>query len=118
MRPAGKRDRRIRFELGQLTVDPDSGAVTYDPWLLYFECWADREDLAGSELFRAQQLAAKVTTRFRIPYPHGKDVTPRESLRIVDQRLVYDVTYTREMGPRGRVGLEIYGFARQEQPTP
>lgn len=118
MRPSGKRDRRISFETGVRNDDPLSGSVSYDPWLPYFQTWAEREDLAGSELFRAQQLAAKVTTRFRIPYPHGKEVTPRESLRIVDQRLIYDVTYVRELGKRGRAGLEILAFARQEQPTP
>lgn len=117
MRPAGKRDRRIRFETGVQSVDPESGAMTYDPWLPYFETWAERDDLAGSELFRAQQLAAKVTTRYRIPYPHGKDITPRESLRIVDQRHTYDIVFLRELGVRGRAGLEVYAFARAEQPV-
>lgn len=118
MKPAGRRNRRITFELGVPSVDPESGAMTYDPWNPYFSTWAERTDLTGSELFRAQQLAAKVTTRYRIPYPHGKDVTPRESLRISDQGKTYDITWIAELGTRGREGLEVYAFARAEQGTP
>ena len=114
MRPAGRRNRRIAFEEGTRPWTRESGAMTYDPWVPYFTLWAEREDLAGTELFRAQQLAAKVTTRYRIPYPHGKDVTPRESLRIVDQRRVM-TSPTWPSGHAGRAGLEILAFARAEQ---
>lgn len=115
MLPAGRRNRRIIFQTGTRVTDPDSGAVSYDPWVEYFQVWSEREDLGGTELFRAQQLAAKVTTRYRIPYPFGKSVTPRESLRILDQGRVYDVTYVLERGTRGREGLDVYAFARGEQ---
>jgi SPP1 family predicted phage head-tail adaptor len=112
---AGRRDRRIVFETGEQIRDPDSGAISYGDWESYFEVWAHREDLAGSELFRAQQIAAKVTTRYTIPYPHGKDLSPRESLRLVDQGRIYDVTFIRELGVRGRAGIEVLAFARAEQ---
>lgn len=115
MLAAGRRDRRIAFELGEQIRDPDSGAISYGNWTTYFEVWSHREDLAGSELFRAQQIVAKVTTRYTIPYPHGKDLSPRESLRLVDQGRIYDVTFLIELGTRGRAGLQVLAFARAEQ---
>lgn len=117
MLPAGKRNRRIVFETAPAVVDPENGSHSYADWSAYFTCWAERRDLSGNELLRAQALVAKVTTSYRIPYPHGKNVTPREALRIVDQGRVYDVTYVGELGVRGREGLEILAFARAEQDT-
>ena len=113
MLPAGKRDRRIAFESATAGPPTPSGEPVVT-WGTYFECWSERKDLTGSELFRAQQLAAKATVRYRIPYPYGKSVTPREGLRIVDQGRTYDIRYVSEVGLRGREGLELLAEARAE----
>lgn len=112
MLAAGKRDRYIAFQSGTSTQG-ESGEPTF-AWAAYFECWAHRRPLTGREFFQASQVAAKVDVIYRIPYPHGKTVTPTEGLRIVDQGVTYDITYVAELGPRGREGLEIMATARAE----
>lgn len=114
MLPAGKRDRRITFQTPTDSISSSGEPTQTWPGATYFECWAERHDLTGSELFRAQQIAATATVRYRIPYPHGKSVTPREGLRIVDQGQTYDIRYVSELGTRGREGLEILAERRAE----
>ena len=109
---AGKRDRRITFESGT-SAQSETGEPTFT-WATYFECWAERRPLTGREFFQAQQVAAKVDVIYRIPYPHGKTVTPLENIRIVDQGQTFDITYVAELGKRGREGLEIMATARAE----
>lgn len=126
--PAGKRDRRIRFE--QAIETPDASGQPIRTWLPYYTCWAERKPLRGAELFQAQQRNAKVEVEFRILYPGvgtASSLTPRADRRLVDLRdLVqvgsgenvtnqprpYDITHVEEIGRRD--GIAVTAFARAE----
>ena len=109
--PAGDLDRRIRIERQVRGEDSPGGEETYT-WALVSIVWANVRPLRGRELFAAQQVAAKVDTRFRIRWRTG--ITP-ERMRIVDdQGRGYDIMAVLEIGRRD--GLEIMGVARAEEP--
>lgn len=42
------------------------------------ECWAEKRDLSGRELFQAQQLNSRIETEFRLR--HREDVDARMSI--------------------------------------
>lgn len=110
---AGQMDRRIRIDAGTATVDPESSGepiVTYVPMV---NVWAQVQPLRGTELFAAQQVAAKVDTRFRIRW--RGDVRPERMQIVDDLERVYDVHFVQEIGRRE--GLEILATARGEVPA-
>lgn len=109
MLAAGRLDRRITLQRATATQDGVSGEQVLT-WADDMTLWASVEPLAGSELFRAQQLEAKADTRFRIRYRTG--VTPVETLRISYGGRVYDLRSVVELGRRE--GLEILAEARAE----
>ena len=111
---AGALDRRLRIEVATETQSP-SGEVTLTwPGTLLADVWASKRDLSGTELFRAQQLAAKVDTEFQIRYPQDLDPFPNpdETFRLVCEGISYDVTYVSEIGRRE--GLKLLAFKRAE----
>jgi SPP1 family predicted phage head-tail adaptor len=81
---------------------------------LLADVWTEKRELQGRELFQAQQLAAKVDTEFKIRFPAGLDPFPNpdESMRLVCEDVVYDITYVSEVGRRE--GLRILAFRRAE----
>jgi len=111
MLSSGPRDRRVRFEQAQEVVS-ESGEKTL-VWLPFFTTWAERTPLSGTELYQAQQLAAKVDTRFRILWGSApSEVTPTSTYRLVCEGRTYDITHVSEVGRRG--GLELLATARTE----
>jgi len=110
---AGKMDRRIRVELATEVDAPSGSGQKVLTWALFFRAWAEKRDLRGTELFQAQQVAAKVTTTFRIRWRAG--VNPGRNLRLIDEsdgNRVYDITAAPELGRRE--GLELMAWARAE----
>jgi SPP1 family predicted phage head-tail adaptor len=107
---SGAMDRRIRIDQAQ-EVRSESGEIV-QTWLPLITTWAERKPLQGSELFQAQQIAAKVDTRYRVRY--RSDVTPGSDLRVVDlsDQREYDITAVLEIGRRE--GLELLASARAE----
>jgi SPP1 family predicted phage head-tail adaptor len=109
---AGKLDRRVTFERATATQASPSGEQVLT-WAEERSVWAQVEPLSGVELFRSQQLGAKVDTRFRIRWP-GADagITPDETLRILYEGRYYDIRSVLELGRRE--GLEIMAEARAD----
>jgi len=108
---AGKLDRRVRFEHATETTSA-SGEVSL-AWTELVTVWGSKEPLTGRELFAAQQVTAKVDTRFRVRYsPAVDEVTPDETYRIICEGRTYDITSVMETGRRE--GLEILAEARAE----
>jgi SPP1 family predicted phage head-tail adaptor len=116
--PAGERDRRLRFEIADETQAAGSGQPV-QAWKLVREVWGSKRDLSGSELFRAQQLVAKVSTEFEILYPDWAPfpiANADESMRLTvvgEEAKVYDITLVLEVGRRD--GLRIMAWARPEE---
>jgi len=101
---AGPLDRRIMIQVKTLTQN-DTGAEV-ESWVTFAEVFAQKTDLRGDELQRAQQLAAETTTRWRIRHFEGL----RNDMRILSGGQVYEITGIAELGRRD--GLEISSFAR------
>lgn len=112
MLAAGDLDRRIRIEQATETQAPDGSGEPETTWATVAEVWAQKDPLGGRELFTAQQVAAKVDTRFRLRWRN--DVRP-ERMRIVDEDLrLYDIQAVQEIGRRD--GLLLLTSARGEEP--
>lgn len=109
MTQAGRLDRRVALQRATTTQNATTGEQVRI-WADEATVWAQVEPLAGSELFRAQQLEAKADTRFRIRYRTG--ITPAETLRIAYGGRYYDLRSVVELGRRE--GLEILAEARTE----
>lgn len=104
---AGKMDRRITFERA-IESQAASGEQVLT-WVADSTVWAEVEPLAGTELFRAQQLGAKVDTRFRVRWMGAPAITPDEKVRILYGLRYYDIRSVVEIGRRE--GLEILAEA-------
>lgn len=108
---AGKLDRRVRFDAATETLSA-AGEPTRT-WAEVATVWGSKEPLTGREAFQAQQLQAKVDTRFRIRWNETlSHVTPKETFRILCDGLVYDIVSALEVGRRE--GLEFMAFARAD----
>jgi len=110
----GERDRLISIERAERSKDSTSGEVTLaDPVPIDALVWANVRQPSGSEVFRAQQLVAKVDAIFNIRW--RDDVSAIETLSIVYQGRRYDITAVLEPlnSPR-RSELDLYAFARAE----
>jgi SPP1 family predicted phage head-tail adaptor len=105
---AGPRDRLVRIEQAMATVDALGGRTLV--WLLLETVWAEVVQLSGRELFNAQQLEAKVDTRFRIPW--REDVSATDTLRLMYDGKPYNIQRIEEIGRRE--GLYLYCEARPE----
>jgi SPP1 family predicted phage head-tail adaptor len=111
---AGALDRRLRIEVATETQSA-SGEVTRTwPGTLLADVWASKRDLSGVELYRAQQLVAKVDTEFEIRYPAGLNPFPNpdETMRLFCEGVPYDITFVSEIGRRE--GLKLLAFKRAE----
>ena len=103
---AGRRDRRISIERAVETTDGLGGTV--HTWLPLAMVWAEVEPLSDGERWRAQEVAAHVTHRFRILW--GVGVLPTD--RVVYDGRVFDVSGVREIGRQE--GQELTAAARAE----
>src|SRR5688572_14464944 len=95
---AGELDRRVRIEVATDAVDPNGSGEPTTTWAHLATVWASVRPISGRELFAAQQVGAKVDTRFRIRY--RTDVHPERSRLIDDLGRVYDIRSLQEIGRR------------------
>ena len=104
---AGKLDRRITIERSIETKDA-LGGIVYQ-WLPFKTVWAAALPISDGERWRAQEVAADVTTRFQIRW--GAGVTAKDW--IVYEGRSYDVKGVKEIARRE--GQEITAAARAEE---
>lgn len=103
---AGKLDRRVTIERATVVLDDFGGEVT--TWTALATVWASYEPVSDGEKWRAAEVAATVTARFRIRWGFDVKVTDR---LIFDGR-VFDIIGVKEIGRRE--GQEITTSARGE----
>jgi SPP1 family predicted phage head-tail adaptor len=107
---AGKMDRRIRIERATATDDGFTSAGTVT-WSLLAEVWAEVTPISDGERWRAGEVAAHVTHRFRIRYSSTvAGITPAD--RIIYQGDAFNISGVKEIGRRQK--LEITASARAD----
>jgi SPP1 family predicted phage head-tail adaptor len=109
MTASGRMKRRVTLQ--RATVAANSFNELVETWATLATVWAERRDVSAAEAYRAQEVGAQITTRFRIRYSSDiADLNPRD--RLVFSGLVYQITGVRE-SVRNR-WLEIDTVARQD----
>lgn len=106
---AGPLDRRVQFLRATLADDGLASAETWDDYGL--PVWASKADISDGERWRAGEVAAHITTRFRVRWSQfTADITPKDRLECEGR--TYDITGIKEIGRRE--GIEITAAARAD----
>jgi head-tail adaptor len=105
----GDLDRRIQFQRSRLF---DNGLAFAEVWEDHgFPVWASKSDISDGEKFAAREVAASITSRFRIWWSSfSSELTPKD--RLVCEGRTYDIVGIKEIGRRE--GLEITAAARTD----
>lgn len=106
---AGKFNRRITLQRGTAVKNSRNEAIV--SFSLLATVWAERIDVSAGESFRAQEVSAELTTRFRIRYSATiSTLNPND--RLIYAGVIYNITQVRET-QRNRI-LEIDAVARDD----
>lgn len=108
---SGSGDMNRRVTLQRATVVRGEFNEEIETWGTLAEVWARRDDVSAAESFRAREVGAQLTTRFRIRYSVTvATLNPRD--RLVFNGRVYNITGVREK-QRNR-WLEVDCVARDD----
>jgi SPP1 family predicted phage head-tail adaptor len=104
---AGSLDRRIQFLRATMT---DDGLTSTETWADHgLPVYAAKADVSDGERWRAGEVSAHITTRFRVRWSSfTSDLTPKD--RLVCEGRTYDIIGIKEIGRRE--ALEITAAAR------
>jgi SPP1 family predicted phage head-tail adaptor len=106
---AGKLDRRVTIERATMADDGFGQAPT---WAELATVWASKRDVSDAERFASGEVAAQITTRFRIRWSSVvAGIDPRD--RLICEGRTYDIVAVKEIGRRE--GLEITAAARADR---
>jgi SPP1 family predicted phage head-tail adaptor len=115
---AGDLDRRVQFRRATLT---DTGYGLVESFANHgTPVWAHRRDVSDGERWRAGEVQAHITARFRVrSSAFTRDLSPKD--RLICEGRVYDISGIKELDRRRT--LEITAAARSDltpatAPTP
>ena len=109
MSGSGKMNRRITLQRATVTANAFNEGVK--TWGTLQTVWAQRSDVSAFEAYRAQEVGAEISTRFKIRHSATiADLNPAD--RIVYNDLVYEITGVRESMPNR--WLEVDCVARPD----
>ena len=93
MPSSGRLTRRVTLQ--RATVTQNSFNEDVEAWTTLATVWAERRDVSAAEAYRAQEVGAQITTRFKIRYSSDvADLNPRD--RLIFDGLTYQITGVRE----------------------
>jgi SPP1 family predicted phage head-tail adaptor len=109
MMRGGALDERITIERATFTSNTYGEPI--QTWAVLATVWASREDVSDGERWRAAEVSATISHRFRIRFSNTvADVNPKDRIRF-DGR-VFDIHHVKELGRRA--GLELTASARAD----
>jgi SPP1 family predicted phage head-tail adaptor len=96
---AGKLDRLVQFQRFAAT---DDGFTSVEVWADHGDpVWCNKVDVRDGERFRASEVQANITTRFKVRYSDfSADLTPAD--RIIFEGAIYNISGLKEIGQRRR----------------
>jgi SPP1 family predicted phage head-tail adaptor len=107
----GSGDMNRRVTLQRATVTRNEFNEEIETWTTLATVWARKDDVSAAEGFRAQEVGAQLTTRFRIRYRATvATLNPRD--RLIYAGRLYNITGVREK-QRNR-WLEVDCVARND----
>lgn len=109
---AGNLDRRIQFRRATLT---DDGFSQVETWADYGDpVWAEKRDVSDGERWRADEVAASVTSWFNVRFStFSAGITPKD--RLVCEGLEYNIVGAKEPPGTRRQWIEMTCAARIDQ---
>jgi SPP1 family predicted phage head-tail adaptor len=113
---AGSLDRRITLQRSTVSDTGNAYGEPVETWTTIATVWAEKIDASANESYRAQEVGAKITRRFRIR--HSSDVSGLNPVdRLLYDGVVHQITGVRELqGTRNR-WLEIDCVSRPDIPA-
>lgn len=91
---AGLRVYRVQFRRAAITADALGSTETWDDH--GYPVWADKQDISDGERWRAGEVAAHISARFRVPVSgFVLGITPKD--RMVCRGLTYDISGIKEI---------------------
>lgn len=94
MTGSGDMNRRAVFQRATVTCNNFNEQI--ESWATLASVWVNRRDVSAAESFRAQEVGAQLSLRFRIRYsPDVADLNPRD--RVLYDGRVYNLTGVREI---------------------
>jgi SPP1 family predicted phage head-tail adaptor len=107
---AGPLDRRLTIQ--HKTVTQNEFGEEVETWADLATVWCEMRDVSDGERVAAAEVAATITTRFRIRHSSTvADVNPGDD-RLVFEGRIYDLWGVKRLGRRE--GLELTAAARAE----
>lgn len=106
---AGKLDRRLTLRRKTTTTDEFGAEIA--TWADVATVWASKQDVSDGERVRAQQVGARITTRFQVRWGSVTKTISAED-QVVCEGVLYEVTARKEIGRRE--GVEITATAQAD----
>lgn len=92
-------DLDIRIAIERAVADRNALNEKILTWSTFRTVWANRRDVSGSEGYRAREVGAEITTRFRVRWSASMaTVTPSD--RVQYDGRVYEITAVRDVERR------------------
>ncbi|SDW78187.1 phage head closure protein [Roseicitreum antarcticum] len=116
---AGRLNRRIQFRRGTMVSDGFGTRLEWNAAQPEADnhgtpVWAEKADISDGERWRAGEVGAQITTRFKVRYsPFTAGITPKD--RIAFDGLTYNIHGIKEPPGTRRQWIELTASARNDQ---
>ncbi len=115
---AGCRDRLVTIQQRSAADAVATSGFPVDSWTTLATVFMEKMDVSGSEAFRAEQLAARYDTRWKMPYRADMDpdlVDVPKLRRLVFQTRTFDIVSASHLGRKR--GIELSTLASTRVPA-
>lgn len=112
---AGCRDRQVTIQQRPVADATATSGFPKDDWTTLATAFMEKIDVSGSEAFRAQQLAAKYDTRWKMPYRADMDpdlLDVPKLRRLLFQGRTFDIVAATQIGRKRGIELTTLASTR------